>query len=116
MEFLQLIEKLADHGKTTCALAQMTLNVMRLAGRADRASPVLILASWKPLEVVLGDEMFLGEGRLADRCEMGVPIGEVAFHCVPFAIFDGAVAGDCRGVDLNHQSVLNIFLSHDSLL
>jgi hypothetical protein len=40
VEFLQLIEKLADHGrKTTCALAQMALgflDVMRLAGQADR--------------------------------------------------------------------------------
>jgi hypothetical protein len=50
MEFLQLIEKLADHGNATCALVQMTLgflDFMRLAGRADsRLGRVhLVLAS-----------------------------------------------------------------------
>jgi hypothetical protein len=28
----------------------------------------------------------------------------------------GVVAGDRGGIDLNHQSIWNIFLSHDSLL
>jgi hypothetical protein len=86
VELLWLIHKLDDHRKTTCALVQMTLgflDVMRLAGRADRrlgrVHLVLFLASRKPLEVVLGDEPFLGEGRLSHRREMGIPIDEVDF-------------------------------------
>jgi hypothetical protein len=133
MEFLQLIEKLADHGKATCALVQMTLaflDVMRLAGRVDsqlgRVHLALFSASRKPLAVVLGDESFLGEGRLLDRCEMRVPIDKVDFCCAPVAIaaapfeeifgccgslqMHGAVTGDCGGADLKF-----CFAQHDEV-